>query len=402
MDEPASKKPRKKREWDVIPTSVAPEINKTNINETITAKPSLDSNDNIQMQQALQQALAKASTINSSVTPTLKSAHNGKYQQENRIFVGNIYYNVSAEELQSLFSPFGTIVNIEMSSAGDGTKHKGFCFIDFLHIDSATAAIDAMEGFELANRNIICRRPAQYTAQQAANLAGITPTAINVLSAKDQAKALLSSTLLSSNTHVNNLSDKNDMHIPLSASLLLDTKLIIVKNVHSAITADELKLIFSPFGAINSCVFYGESSTLQSTDVIVKNACIEFSNVTSAQDCSLNMNCFPLAGITILVELAFKTPIEKTKGKSNRWSIVLENMISVEEEVSDPYFKQEVFQEMTKFGNVQDVEIAVGGNSLIKVIVSFDKESEAQIALTKMDRRYFGGRQIKATLAAFT
>ncbi len=398
MEEPAAKKPRKKRGWDVTPTSIAADTTK---NDTIIHNPTLSSHDNIQIQHALQQAIAKASTITSSVAPTLKGGIGGKYQQENRIFVGNIYYNVSAEELQVLFSPFGTIVNIEMSSAGDGTKHKGFCFIDFLHTDSATAAIDAMEGFELANRNIVCRRPAQYTAQQAANLSGITPTAINVLSVKDQAKALLSSTLLSSNTHVNNLTDKTDSNIPLSASLLLDTKLIIVKNVHSAITADELKLIFSPFGTINACTFYGEGNMLQSTDVIVKNACIEFNNVNSAQDCSLNMNCFPLAGITILVELALKSPIEKIKSKNNRWSVVLENMISVDEEASDPYFKQEVLQEMTKFGNVLDVDIVVGGNSLIKVIVSFEKENEAQNAFTKMDKRYFGGRQIKASIAVF-
>jgi RNA recognition motif-containing protein len=398
MDEPATKKSRKKRGWDVTPSSITSETNSINLVETITQNPTLNDNDNIQIQQALQQALAKASTITSSVASSLKGGIGGKYQQENRIFVGNIYYNVSSEELQALFSPFGTIVNIEMSSAGEGTKHKGFCFIDFLHTDSATAAIDAMEGFELANRNIICRRPAQYTAQQAANLSGVTPTTINVLSAKDQAKALLSSTLLSSNSHVNNLPDKIDSSILLSASLLLDTKFIIVKNVHSAITADELKLIFSPFGAINSCAFYGESSTLQSTDVIVKNACIEFNNIHSAQDCSLNMNCFPLAGIMILVELALKNPIEKIKGHNNRWSIILENMISIEEESSDPHFKQEIYDEMTKFGNVQNVNIIVDGNSAVKVIVSYEKESEVKYALTKMDKRYFGGRQIRATI----
>lgn len=401
MEEPAAKKPRKKRGWDVIPDNVTSEANYINLAETTTHNPTLNDNNNIHIQQALQQAIAKASTITSSVAPTLKGGAGGKYQQENRIFVGNIYYNVSSEELQALFSPFGTIVNIEMSSAGDGTKHKGFCFIDFLHTDSATAAIDAMEGFEIANRSIICRRPAQYTAQQAANLSGITPTAINILSAKDQAKVLLSNTLLSSNAHVTDLSDKIDSNIPLSASLLLDTKLVIVKNVHSAITADELKLIFSPFGAINSCGFYGES-TLQSTDIMVKNACIEFNNVNSAQDCSLNMNCFPLAGITILVELALKNPIEKIKSKNNRWSIILENMITMQEEASDPYFKQEVFQEMANFGSVQDVNIVVDGNSLVKVIVSFDKESEAQNAFTKMDKRYFGGRQIKVSVASFS
>src|SRR5438309_2498102 len=68
-----------------------------------------------------------------------------------RLFVGNLSFNVSEDELLEAFSQFGaTEVAIPVSESG---RPKGFGFVT-VPSDQADAAIQAMDGKDLAGRTV--------------------------------------------------------------------------------------------------------------------------------------------------------------------------------------------------------------------------------------------------------
>lgn len=90
-----------------------------------------------QMQQ--QQQLAKK-------LPPLTDA-NGKQIQAQKVYVGNLEANlVSHQHLQALFSPFGTLQEIQLQAG------KGFAFLQFHDPKEAALAIQTMAGQMLAGR----------------------------------------------------------------------------------------------------------------------------------------------------------------------------------------------------------------------------------------------------------
>jgi RNA recognition motif-containing protein len=68
-----------------------------------------------------------------------------------RLFIGNLSFNVSEDELMEAFTPFGaTEVAIPVSESG---RPKGFGFVT-VPADQADAAIQAMDGKDLAGRTV--------------------------------------------------------------------------------------------------------------------------------------------------------------------------------------------------------------------------------------------------------
>lgn len=68
-----------------------------------------------------------------------------------RLFVGNLSYNISEQELQEAFAPYGsTGATIPVKEDG---RPKGFGFVDVAD-DQCDAAIQAWDGKELAGRVI--------------------------------------------------------------------------------------------------------------------------------------------------------------------------------------------------------------------------------------------------------
>ena len=70
-----------------------------------------------------------------------------------RIYVGSLYYDLTASDVQALFESFGEITKCEMSMDPVTRKSKGFCFVEFRTPEMAQAAT-AMNGFELAGRRV--------------------------------------------------------------------------------------------------------------------------------------------------------------------------------------------------------------------------------------------------------
>ena len=59
----------------------------------------------------------------------------------NRIYVGNLVYEVDSQELAKFFEQAGRVVYAKVVYAEDGRKSKGFGFVDFTNAEDAEQAI---------------------------------------------------------------------------------------------------------------------------------------------------------------------------------------------------------------------------------------------------------------------
>jgi RNA recognition motif-containing protein len=71
-----------------------------------------------------------------------------------KIYVGNISYSTTEDQLQQLFAQYGTVVNVNVIIDRQTNRSKGFGFVEMEEDDAARAAIDAINGNEVDGRNI--------------------------------------------------------------------------------------------------------------------------------------------------------------------------------------------------------------------------------------------------------
>lgn len=72
-----------------------------------------------------------------------------------KIFVGNIPFSTTEEELVNLFSEYGTISEAALIVDRFNGRSKGIAFITFETEEEAKAAIEAMNGFEIEGRELV-------------------------------------------------------------------------------------------------------------------------------------------------------------------------------------------------------------------------------------------------------
>jgi len=66
--------------------------------------------------------------------------------QTNKLYVGNLEYSTTYDELKELFSEYGEIASIKI------IEGKGFGFIEFTNPDDAENAIQALNGSKFKGR----------------------------------------------------------------------------------------------------------------------------------------------------------------------------------------------------------------------------------------------------------
>jgi len=79
------------------------------------------------------------------------------------IFVGNLSYQTTAEELEVAFAAFGTVERVSLVRDRDTGKSRGFAFVEMPNSDEAVKAISALNGREINGRalNVNEARPRQ-------------------------------------------------------------------------------------------------------------------------------------------------------------------------------------------------------------------------------------------------
>ena len=72
-----------------------------------------------------------------------------------KLFVGNLPYSISEEELTDKFSQCGTVDSARVITDQESGRSKGFAFIEMSTDDEARKAIEQFDGSELGGRNMV-------------------------------------------------------------------------------------------------------------------------------------------------------------------------------------------------------------------------------------------------------
>ena len=71
-----------------------------------------------------------------------------------KLYVGNLAYATTEDELRTLFGQAGTVVSVEIIKDRDTGSSKGFGFIEMASQAEAEKAITTFNGYTLANRQL--------------------------------------------------------------------------------------------------------------------------------------------------------------------------------------------------------------------------------------------------------
>ncbi len=80
-----------------------------------------------------------------------------------KVFIRNLAYSVTRDELRELFERFGEVVKADIALDHETGQSKGFGFIEMRLADDALLAIEMLDGTPVAGRkiNVMESRPAR-------------------------------------------------------------------------------------------------------------------------------------------------------------------------------------------------------------------------------------------------
>jgi len=71
-----------------------------------------------------------------------------------RLYVGNLSFETSSSELQTLFAQTGTVESASVISDRDTGRSRGFAFVEMSTKEEGSAAIQKFNGQELGGREL--------------------------------------------------------------------------------------------------------------------------------------------------------------------------------------------------------------------------------------------------------
>jgi len=70
------------------------------------------------------------------------------------LYVGNLPWSASEEELEAYFAEHGEIVDVRIITEGRSGRSKGFGFVEMASDEAGKAAIEALNGKEFGGREL--------------------------------------------------------------------------------------------------------------------------------------------------------------------------------------------------------------------------------------------------------
>ncbi len=70
------------------------------------------------------------------------------------IYVGNLSYEVNQEDLNEVFTEYGTVKRIHIPTDRETGRVRGFAFVEMVSEEDEDKAIQALDGAEWMDRNI--------------------------------------------------------------------------------------------------------------------------------------------------------------------------------------------------------------------------------------------------------
>ncbi|MCL4467088.1 MAG: RNA-binding protein [Chloroflexi bacterium] len=71
-----------------------------------------------------------------------------------RLYVGNLSYGTSADELRGLFAQAGTVEDVHMPTDRASGQPRGFAFVEMTSKEEADKAIQMFNGYTLGGREL--------------------------------------------------------------------------------------------------------------------------------------------------------------------------------------------------------------------------------------------------------
>src|SRR5215471_6805454 len=81
-----------------------------------------------------------------------KCAEHGRKFMSNKLFVGNLDFTVTENDLEDAFAAHGTVVEANLVTDRTTGRPRGFAFVTMSSPEEAQKAIDALNGKELGGR----------------------------------------------------------------------------------------------------------------------------------------------------------------------------------------------------------------------------------------------------------
>ena len=75
-----------------------------------------------------------------------------------KLFVGNIPFSMSEEELRETFEEFGSIVSCKLIKDQETGRSRGFGFIEYSSEDEGQAAIDKLNDAEVQGKKLVVNK----------------------------------------------------------------------------------------------------------------------------------------------------------------------------------------------------------------------------------------------------
>ena len=73
---------------------------------------------------------------------------------ENKLYVGNLSFNTTDDQLAQLFAPFGTVGSASVVTDRETGRSRGFGFVEMGSDAAAKAAIGGLDGQMVEGRNL--------------------------------------------------------------------------------------------------------------------------------------------------------------------------------------------------------------------------------------------------------
>ena len=70
------------------------------------------------------------------------------------LYVGNLSFQTSTSQLESLFADFGEVASAQVITDRDTGQSRGFGFVEMNTSDQANSAISGLNGREIDGRNL--------------------------------------------------------------------------------------------------------------------------------------------------------------------------------------------------------------------------------------------------------
>jgi RNA recognition motif-containing protein len=70
------------------------------------------------------------------------------------LFVGNMSFQTTAEDLRALFEPFGQLARVHVATDRETGRARGFGFVEMPNDAEAAKAIAALDGKDVGGRNL--------------------------------------------------------------------------------------------------------------------------------------------------------------------------------------------------------------------------------------------------------